>query len=202
MKKKETRNFDFEIRIESREDKPVIIGHGAVFNSLSENLGGFREQIDPKAFDDVLTNDVRALINHNSDKILGRTKSGTLRLSTDERGLFYEIDPPDTSYARDLIESLKRGDITQSSFAFSVEKDSWNEDGEGIPIRTINKVARLYDISPVTFPAYPDADAAKRSMDEFLQSKESEKNEQAEKQKCEELRAKRLKTLSLLETKK
>jgi uncharacterized protein len=202
MKKKETRNFDFEIRIESREDKPVIIGHGAVFNSLSENLGGFREQIDPKAFDEVLTNDVRALINHNSDKILGRTKSGTLRLSTDERGLFYEIDPPDTSYARDLIESLRRGDITQSSFAFSVEKDSWGEDSEGNYIRTINKVARLYDVSPVTFPAYPDADAAKRSMDEFLQSKESEKNEQAEKERYEELRAKRLKTLSLLETKK
>ena len=126
----------------------------------------------PGAFDEVLKDDVRALINHNSDMILGRTKSNTLRLSVDEKGLRYEIDPPATTYAANLLESLKRGDITQSSFAFNVDVDSWDEDSEGRVIRTIKKVRRLFDVSPVTFPAYPDADAAKRGYDEFMKSKE------------------------------
>jgi uncharacterized protein len=209
MKKKEVRNYEYEVRIESREDKPVIIGHGAVFNRMSENLGGFREQIDPKAFDEVLTNDVRALINHNSDKILGRTKSGTLRLSVDDTGLKYEIDPPDTSYAHDLLENLKRGDITQSSFGFSVEKDAWNEDADGGVVRTILKVARLYDVSPVTFPAYPDADVAMRGLEEFLNSKtekqiedQKKEKEAEEREECEKLRMKRLKQLKKLQLNK
>lgn len=168
----ERRFFDSEIRIETREDKTTqIVGHGAVFNSMSENLGGFREIILPGAFDGVLDNDVRALINHNSDMILGRTVSKTLRLSVDEKGLKYEIDPPATTYASNLLESLKRGDITQSSFAFNVDVDDWSEDKEGRVIRTIKKVKRLFDVSPVTFPAYPEADAAKRGYEDFLKSK-------------------------------
>ncbi len=168
---KEIRYFDTEIRISTETEKPMIVGHGAVFNSLSENLGGFREIIAPGAFDDVLGDDVRALINHNSDMILGRTKSNTLKLTVDERGLHYEIDPPATTYAANLLESLKRGDITQSSFAFNVDEDSWDEDKDGRVIRTIKKIKRLFDVSPVTFPAYPEADAAKRGYDAYIKSK-------------------------------
>jgi hypothetical protein len=172
----ERRYFETELKAETREGKEtVIIGHGAVFNSLSENLGGFREMILPGAFDDVLKDDVRALFNHNSDKILGRTKSNTLVLTVDEKGLRYEITPPDTSYANDLLMSLKRGDITQSSFGFNIEKDNWKEDTDGRVIREIIKIKRLWDVSPVTFPAYPDADSdvAKRGYEQFLKSKES-----------------------------
>lgn len=169
-----------ELRVESREDgSRRIIGHGAVFNKLSENLGGFREKIAPGAFDDVLEDDVRALINHDSNHILGRTTSGTLKLSVDETGLRYEIDPPDRSDARDLIVSMERGDVTQSSFAFRVDEDEWEEDDEtGAVIRTITKFARLYDVSPVTYPAYPDADVGLRSLEEWRASQEDEEDEQ------------------------
>lgn len=184
MKKKEIRYYDFDLRLEKRsDDKPVIIGHGAIFNTLSENLGGFREKIDPAAFDSVMDNDVRALINHDSSLILGRTKSGTLRLNKDDKGLVYEVDVPDTSYARDLMISLERGDITQSSFGFSVEEDSWGEDKDKNIIRTINKVSRLYDVSPVTFPAYPDTDVAKRELDDYVKQKTEDETKKADEQK-------------------
>ena len=171
---KEVRYFETDLSIEKRDDdKRSIVGHGAVFNSLSENLGGFRELIDPGAFDDVLNDDVRALFNHNSDLILGRTKSNTLKLKVDDKGLHYDIDPPETTYARDLLTSLERGDITQSSFSFNVDVDSWDEDADGRVIRTIKKIKRLYDVSPVTFPAYPEADVdvAKRGYEDFMKSK-------------------------------
>lgn len=163
-----------------KKPKMMIVGHGSVFNSMSENLGGFREIILPGAFDDVLKDDVRALVNHNSDKILGRTKSNTLVLTVDEKGLHYEITPPDTSYANDLLMSLERGDITQSSFGFIVDKDNWKEDTDGRVIREIIKIKRLYDVSPVTFPAYPDADAAKRGYDQFMKAKEPVKDVEKE----------------------
>jgi HK97 family phage prohead protease len=89
--------------------------------------------------------------------------------------LVYEIDPPDTSAARDLLISIKRGDITQSSFGFSIAKggDKWGDDrSSGTLIRTVLKVGKLYDVSPVSFPAYPQTDAAQRSMQEFLQESE------------------------------
>lgn len=172
----EIRNFSSQLEIEARDDdKTAIVGHAAVFNSLSENLGGFREIIADGAFDSVLQDDTRALINHDSNLILGRTKSGTLVLSVDAKGLRYVIDPPNTSYANDLLESLKRGDIDQSSFGFVVDEDKWEEDSEGRVIRTIIKVKRLMDVSPVTYPAYPDTDVAKRAMDEYLKTKKEEK---------------------------
>ncbi|MEG3640671.1 HK97 family phage prohead protease [Magnetococcus sp. PR-3] len=162
----ERRAFAFDLSVEERGDgKKMIRGHAAVFNKLSENLGGFREQIAPGAFDDVLNDDVRALINHDGNLILGRTVSGTLRINQDANGLSYELDPPDTQYARDLLVSLLRGDITQSSFAFTVDEEDWDEDGDGRVIRTIQKVKRLYDVSPVTYPAYPDATVGLRSME-------------------------------------
>ena len=161
----------YNISVEKREnnDEPtraVVVGHAAVFDTLSENLGGFQERISPKAFDGVLDNDVRAFFNHDPNYLLARSTSGTLRLGVDSTGLKYEFDVPDTTVGRDLLISMERGDVTQSSFAFTVEEDSWNIEN-GQDIRTINKVKRLYDVSPVSIPAYPDANdlsVAQRSL--------------------------------------
>jgi HK97 family phage prohead protease len=155
------------IRIETRaEGGDTIKGHAAVFNSLSEDLGGFREKLLPGAFRNVLTDDVRALINHDSNLVLGRSTSGTLTMSEDERGLYVEIVPPATQAARDLMQLMQRGDVTQMSFAFSIrgEDQQWTENSDGSWLRTIGKVARLYDVSVVTYPAYPETDAAVREL--------------------------------------
>jgi len=130
--------------------------YAAVYNSDSEWMGGFYEQIATGAFDDVMENDVRAYFNHDENLLLGRVSSGTLRISTDKRGLFYEVDLPNTTYANDLAELMKRGDVNQSSFAFLIEKDRW-EQRDGVTYRIIEKVSRLLDVSPVSQPAYPDA---------------------------------------------
>jgi HK97 family phage prohead protease len=162
----ESRCFKSEVRAEKREEKTVVRGYAALYNSLSENLGGFREIIAPGAFDDVLNDDVRALINHDSSLILGRTTSNTLRIGVDANGLWYEYDSPDTTYARDLLVSMGRGDVDQSSFQFGVEKDEWKDSGDGYLKRTILKVSRLLDVSPVTYPAYTATSVSKRALDE------------------------------------
>lgn len=154
-----------EVR-KSDDEKRKIVGYGARFNELSEVLFFFREKIAPGAFKSALEkSDARALINHDPNYVLGRTKSGTLNLNEDEVGLRYEIDPPDTSYANDLLVSIDRGDITQSSFAFTVGKEgeSWDESGD-IPIRTIHKFDEIFDVSPVTYPAYESTSVGARSM--------------------------------------
>lgn len=169
----EKRIFNIETRMEDGETMNVV-GHASVYNTMSEDLGGFREIIAPGAFDDVLENDVRALINHDGNLILARTTSGTLKLSTDEKGLKYEFDMPETSYGKDLAISMKRGDVTQSSFAFTVENDNW-ETKDGMDVRTITKVKRLFDVSPVTYPAYPDADdlvIAQRGLSVYKEKQE------------------------------
>jgi len=178
----ERRFFTNTFKVEKRAnddgtESTVIRGYASVFDSLSENLGGFRETIEKGAFSDVLDNDVRALFNHDANLILGRTTSGTLKIGEDDKGLNYEIDPPDTQVARDLLVSMERGDVTQSSFAFTVEDDDWNEDDEGRIIRTIRKVSRLFDVSPVTYPAYPDATVGLRGLDLFNQHKTDEQTE-------------------------
>ena len=166
MKTVERRTFDFESRAGEGESR-TITGYGAVFDSLSQNLGGFREIIAPGAFDNVLDNDTRALFNHDSNLILGRSTANTLALTVDNMGLRYNVDMPDTTYANDLMVSMKRGDVTQSSFGFVVETDSWAEDDNGAPVRTIRSVSRLLDVSPVTYPAYPDTQVAVRSMENY-----------------------------------
>jgi HK97 family phage prohead protease len=164
----ERRTFGMEFRADEESGK--VTGYGAVFDSLSENLGGFRETIAPGAFDGVLEDDVVALINHDPNLLLARTSSGTLKLDVDSAGLRYAFDISEASYAKDLAISLKRGDIKQSSFAFSVDQDTWKEDDDGRIIRTIVKVARLYDVSPVTYPAYPDTSVALRGFEQFQQT--------------------------------
>ena len=170
MKDIERRTTTVELRVENSEEKSSrIMGHAALFNTLSEDLGGFREQIAPGAFTEaIMKDDVRALWNHNPDHVLGRNTSGTLVLSEDERGLAIEIIPPDTQFARDLAVSIARGDISQMSFAFSVKQDGqeWKKDDEGVTIRTLTGL-RLYDVSPVTYPAYSQTDVAVRSMEKW-----------------------------------
>ena len=163
--KTEKRFFNIETRISKRAKKNVVTGHAAIFGQLSEDLGGFKEKIKVGAFDGVLKNDVRAFFNHDPNFLLARTTSGTLKLAVDKMGLSYSFEVPDTTAGRDLVISMERGDITQSSFAFMVEKDSWSEQ-DGQEIRTIEKVGRLFDVSPVSIPAYPQANdlvVAKRS---------------------------------------
>jgi len=179
----EKRYFNIESRLDTKEGKDVVIGHAAVFNSLSEDLGGFREQIKPGAFDDVLKDDTRAYFNHDPNLILGRTEAGTLRLSVDETGLRYELDVPDTTAGRDLKENMRLGNITQSSFAFTIGKDgdAWERAENGADIRTIKKVKRLYDVSPVSLPAYPSAnDLALAQRSNYI-DKENKRKQQEEK---------------------
>jgi HK97 family phage prohead protease len=161
--KRERRYLQHEIRVDDSTGSPKIRGYAAVFGKLSEDLGGFREQIAPGAFSDSLNNDIRGLFNHDSNFVLGRTKSGTMRVSQDDIGFAYEIDPPDTQMARDLMTSMKRGDIDQSSFGFYCLADSWTKGEDGTAIRTIVK-ADCFDCSVVTTPAYPDASAQVRSL--------------------------------------
>ncbi len=116
----------------------------------------------PGAFDRAIReDDVRGLFNHSPDMVLGRTKAKTMRLSVDAMGLAYEIDAPDTQVGRDLVESLRRGDIDGSSFSFTTTDEEWRKEG-GVQVRLLKGVA-LYDVGPVTFPAYEATSAAARS---------------------------------------
>ena len=175
----ERRNFQVsELRaITSGDGLRKITGYAAVFEKLSDDLGWFREKIQPGAFaDSITTDDVRALWNHDSNYPLGRNKSGTLTLSEDDHGLKIEIDPPDTQWARDLMTSIDRGDVDQMSFGFQTLSDKW-EMVEGEDIRTLIKV-RLFDVSPVTFPAYPDTEVGLRSLEEYRKSSSRSAGEQ------------------------
>ena len=181
----EKRTFNLESKIETREvdgkERNVVVGYGSVYNSRSENLGGFYEYISEGAFTDELINssDVRALINHDPNLILARSKNGegTLKLNADAKGLKYEFEMPDTSYARDLLINMKNNNLNQSSFAFTIPSggDEWSSDDAGNNIRTINKIDRLFDISVVTYPAYSQADSdvmvAQRGLKEFENKK-------------------------------
>lgn len=172
----------FTATFELREDPagPVIAGHMAVFNELSQNLGGFFERIQPGAFAESLQkDDVRALFNHDPNFVLGRNRSGTLTLSEDERGLAVLIKAPQNQTIRDLVlEPLRRGDITQGSFGFAVRTggQEWTDDEEGRVIRTLKSV-RLFDVSPVTFPAYLGTDVAARSLAEWRSAGTAAKTE-------------------------
>jgi HK97 family phage prohead protease len=155
-----------EIRRDEDGGESRIRGHAAVFNSMSEDLGGFREVVLSTAFDSALDggDDVRALVDHDPGKVIGRNKSGTLELEKDARGLLVTINPPQTSVGRDLIKSITRGDIDAMSFGFQVPRDGeyW-EIHEGEDIRYLTKV-KLREVSVVAFPAYTDTDIAVRSL--------------------------------------
>jgi HK97 family phage prohead protease len=148
-----------------------IAGHVAVFNQPTD-MYFFREQIAPGAFKSAIgRDDIRATFNHNPDMVLGRNKAGTLTLSETDKGLYMDVQPPDTQWARDLIVSIERGDINQGSFAFQVLKQTWQESEDGKDtLRTIDDV-KLYDVSVVTFPQYPGATVGLRSLEEWKKQK-------------------------------
>jgi hypothetical protein len=163
MNEIERRFFHAELR--AAADGATIEGYAAMFNSMSEDLGGFREVIMPGAFDRALSEaqDVRALWNHNSDHVLGRTKSGTLRLAVDAKGLRIVADVPDTQAGRDALVSIKRGDVDQMSFGFRTLTDDWRTvDGE--MIRELLDL-ELLDVSPVAYPAYPETTVSARALE-------------------------------------
>ena len=167
--KSETR-ISTDLRVETRADRPGkrIAGYAAVFNSATEIAGAFREVIEPGAFKRAIeaSQDTVALINHNPDRMLGRTRSGTLELQEDARGLSFSIDPPDTQDARELLTLMERGDISGASFAFRVAPggERWDYRSKP-PVRTLTDLD-LLDVSVVVSPAYPDASAALRSLEQ------------------------------------
>ncbi len=166
-----------ELRAAPGEGKaPIIGGHAAKFGTRSEDMGWgdvkFFEVIETGFFDNVLGDDVRGLFNHDANKILGRTSSKTCRIAQDATGLAYEIDAAEEqSYTRDLIISLKRKDVTQSSFAFKINREGqrWVEEGDTITRYLLKGGAtRLYDVSPVTYPAYPAATSEARTLEAMI----------------------------------
>ena len=173
----ERRSFPAELRASTPDpspegggEKPRIEGVAAVYNQptrIDTIFGSYVEVIEPGFFEGVMENDVRALWNHNTDLVLGRTKSGTLEIKDQKAGLGTVIYPPDTQWGRDAVTSIQRGDVDQMSFAFNVKTgwDEWKENEEGVMVRRLKAGAckQLYDVSPVSFPAYPQTSVAVRS---------------------------------------
>ena len=192
-----------ELRIaDSDGGGATIEGHAAVFDSWSETLGGifpFKEIVRKGAFNESIgKDDIRALFNHDPNYVLGRNRAGTLELVEDDIGLPEEIAPPDTSWAKDILTSIRRGDITQMSIGFIVEDDKWSTK-DGMDVREIRKV-QLFDVSPVTFPAYTATDVGVRAMQEYDGYKAEQRSKAEETEKAAE-KAKQQARLKGLQTK-
>ena len=135
-----------------------IAGYAALYNVETYSVGNFTERIQKGAFSkSIKKDDIRALFNHDSNYVLGRVKSKTLTLEEDEKGLKYRVTPPDTTWAKDLMVSIKRGDITQNSFGFELIKERWQRGSDGGNVRILEEV-KLFDVSPVVFPAYSETE--------------------------------------------
>lgn len=177
----ERRFFESPVTIEKRAEGDdtlsEIVGYAFKFNKVTNIGGWFREEILPGAADDVLNDDIRCLFNHNPNLILARSVQGkgTLSLSVDNIGLKYSYVTPDRSYAKDLEDAIDSGDVNQSSFSFKSKEVIWVSGGDNEPdLRQIKKFEILYDVSPVTYPAYQDTTVAKRSHEAFLANKETD----------------------------
>jgi uncharacterized protein len=164
-----------EIRAKQTDDEPSkIVGYAVKWGKRSNTMGyyyKFEERFEKGAFSDAITGDVIAAWNHNWNEILGRSTSGTLFLEEDDSGLRYEITMP--SWADKYVETVQRGDVSGSSFTFVPEIEEWDETNE-IAVRTIKK-AKLYEVSPVIHPAYPQSEAGVRSMQDVFESFERSK---------------------------
>jgi hypothetical protein len=158
-----------ELRAISTEEGNLkkIVGYASIFDKPSEDMG-FIEYVRKGAFKNALRkSDARALFNHDTDTLpLGRQSAGTLVLREDDTGLYYEITPPDTQLARDLMTSIDRGDVRESSFGFTVAVDEWDWSEKDVVKRTIIEVGEIFDVSPVVFAAYNDTSVALRKMEE------------------------------------
>lgn len=162
----EIRNFARIVELRKSDNGPgTLEGYAAVFNRLSQNLGGFVEQVDPVAFNKSLADGVSvvARYNHSDNYLLGTTEAETLRLSADNMGLLYSVDLPDTTAGRDVAALAVRGDLRYSSFAFMTMEDDWGVTEQGFPLRTLRSV-QLVDVAPVNSPAYRDTTAGVRSL--------------------------------------
>jgi hypothetical protein len=154
------------MRADDASGMPKIVGHGAVWDQETELWPGMHEVIRRGAFSKTLAEarDIKSLFNHDSNIVLGSTRARTLAIVEDERGLAYTIDPPATQLVRDqVIEPMRRGDISGSSFAFRVVKQAFTERPDGSELRELLEV-ELFEVSPVTFPAYEGAESQIRSM--------------------------------------
>ncbi len=180
-KKIEIRTLPIELRTE--EDSKKIIGYAAVYDQLSEDLGGFKEKIKKGAFaNSIARDDIKLLFNHDPNYVLGRNKNGTLKLEEDEHGLRIEATPPNTNFAKDLINLLERGDIDQMSFGFIVNKEEWDNTNKDLPIRTLLDV-ELFDTSIVVYPAYKQTTVNVRSVKDVLRDFQNRQKQELELEK-------------------
>jgi len=163
----------------------IVTGYAAKFNKRTKIGSWFEEEILPGAFDDVLLDDVRCLKNHDANLVLARSNNGkgTLKLEVDEIGLKYTFSIPNRSVGRDLEDEIATGDISQSSFAFTAEEVIWIDREDEVSIRQIKKVGQLYDVSPVTYPAYQDTSIGKRAFDAHIANIEVKNPTQVDKNK-------------------
>lgn len=189
----ERRTFQGAVQIRAAQENEgeasesrMVEGYAAVFNEETD-MYWWKERIAPGAFSEVLSDDVRALFNHDSNYILARS-SNTLELWEDEKGLGYRFEAPNTTAGNDLLENLRNGNITQSSFGFTIDAYEW-EEREDDELITITKIGRLYDVSPVTFPAYETTEVTARSIDkvreEMREKVEAKKEQQGQPEKEE-----------------
>ena len=171
--------------LRTNQESRTIVGYAAKFERWSEPImGWFKEQIARDAFSECDVTDVIMCFNHNIDSILARTTSGTLTISTDDEGLRFEFDAPDTTLGNDMLELVRRGDISKCSFKFTVEEDEWRyadkDNGLEYDERTIRKIDKLYDVSLVVYPAYSDTEAGIRHLEErkqqFLNTQSNEED--------------------------
>lgn len=161
------------------DEKQIVEGYALRFNKLSNDLGGFVEEISPEALKEADLSDVRCLIDHDSSKVLGRTTSETLELNVDDEGLYFRCQLPNTTYAKDLYENIRLGNISNCSFGFILDDedgDSFEKREDGLFKRTLRKIRSLFDVSIVTYPAYNDTDVAPalRSIEAIKESEQAE----------------------------
>lgn len=157
----------YAVQLRAQLDGDTLVGHAAVFGQVARVPGGY-ERMATTAFDAVLDRsdtDVLALVNHDMGQLLGRQSAGTLRLKVDGDGLGFEVDLPDTGYARDLRALVARGDIRGASIGFVPGEETHTRARDGVPVTEHVSVSRLRDISPVTTPAYAGTGVALRAYD-------------------------------------
>ena len=165
-----TFSVDVHLRAADKSSKSrTVEGYAAVFDTVTD-MGAWRESIAVGAFSDALGDDVRALFNHDPNMILARTNN-TLEIWQDEKGLGYRFEAPNTTLGDDLLENIRNGNVTQSSFGFTIDDYEWSEVENGYDHLSITKIGRLFDVSPVTFPAYETTEVVARSLDLFHSDK-------------------------------
>ena len=203
--KTEKRALPFEMRMETAEDVTRVIGAGAVYNKRSQDLGGFFEIIREGAFKRSLESgrEVKSFFNHDPNQVLGTTESEPpLTITDDKRGLMYEVEIPDTSYGRDLRENLKRKNVKGSSFQFRTIEDNWYKTDAGETVRELIS-AELFEIGPVTEPAYLPSTSELRTLkdgkDEFEAREAEVKQKEEEKEKA---RRRRMKEVEILQARR